>query len=253
MLILERQQRILEILRQRGSASLELLSTELDVSVSTVRRDLDRLAESGRIERTHGGAVLIETTTVTPSGQATAFAGRMADQVEAKRAMGAAAARLVRPNMTLSMDAGSTVVYAAQQMAVRPIQIVTTSLAIAQHFANDEHVEITVSGGRLYPRTSAMVGPLARQTLRDLYADLCFVSLAALDENAGYNLNTELTRIELAMMEQAERTVLLMDSSKFGRRSLVKVAAMDRFDLIITDSGVGDEWRDRFGERLVVG
>ncbi|QDU72006.1 DeoR/GlpR family DNA-binding transcription regulator [Mucisphaera calidilacus] len=252
MLILERQQRLLDILKQRGSASLEMLSAELDVSVSTVRRDLDRLAERGLIERTHGGAVLLDTSPTTHSGQATAFAGRMADNVEAKRAIGAAAARLIEPNMTILMDAGSTVVYAAQQITVRPIQIATTSLAIAQHFANDEQVEITVVGGKLYPRTSAMVGPLARQALRDLYADICFLSLAALDENAGYNLNTELTRIELAMMDQAERSVLLMDASKFGRRSLVRVAELDRFDEIITDAGVGDQWPASLGSRLTV-
>ncbi|WP_428389522.1 DeoR/GlpR family DNA-binding transcription regulator [Mucisphaera sp.] len=253
MLILERQRQLIEFLNERGSADLETLSSQLDVSVSTVRRDLDRLADQGLVQRTHGGAVTTRPNApAAANGQTTAFAARMADNTAAKQAIGAAAAKLIQPNMTLLMDAGSTVVYAAQQIQVRPIQIATTSLAIAQHFANDDQVEITVVGGKLYPRTSAMVGPLAREALRDLYADLCFLSLAAIDQNAGYNLNLEQTQVEQAMMQQAEKTVLLMDASKFGRRSLVKVADTDRFDQIITDPGIDPIWPTQLADQLTI-
>ncbi|MEO0586039.1 MAG: DeoR/GlpR family DNA-binding transcription regulator [Planctomycetota bacterium] len=255
MLILDRQQRVLDILREAGSASLEQLSTQLSVSVSTVRRDLDRLADQGLVERTHGGAIPLTTPgTAAPSHAApdTAFAARMADHVDAKRAIGREVAKIVEPNMTLLMDAGSTVVYAAEQITVRPIQIATTSLAIAQLFANDDQVEVTVAGGKLYPRTAAMVGPLTRAALKDLYADLCLMSLAAMDQTAGYNLNLEQTRVEQSMMQQADRSVLLMDSGKFGRRSLVKVAPIADFDQIITDSSVAPHWPTHLGDRLTV-
>jgi DeoR/GlpR family transcriptional regulator of sugar metabolism len=259
MLIVERHQRLLEILRSEGSAALEDLASRLAVSVSTVRRDLDALETQGLLQRTHGGAVLREPSGITGANGTggrgafpDAFAARMTEQVQAKRAIGRHAASLVEPNMTLLMDAGSTVVYAAQQITVRPIQIVTTSLAIATHFANDEQVEITVVGGQLYPRTSAMVGAIARAALKELYADLCFMSLASIDESAGYNLNREQTRVEQVMLDQADTTVLLMDASKFGRRSLVKVCEIGRFNGIIADGRVDPYWDERFGDRLIV-
>ncbi len=251
MLIVERQQRLIEFLKERGSANLDALSTELGVSASTVRRDLDVLEQRGLLSRTHGGAVFRGAEPEPVAPPAHAFAARMAAQVDAKRAIGAAAAALVEPNMTLLLDAGSTVVYAAQQITVRPIQIVTTSLAITQLFANDEQAEVTVLGGQLYPRTSAMVGAITRRALGEVFADLCFMSLAGLDESAAYNINMAQTRVEQAMLEQADRTVLLMDASKFGRKSLVKVAELRKFDSVLADGAVEQGWRSSLGDRLV--
>src|SRR5687767_2737147 len=102
MLIVERQHRVLEILREQKAADLETLAQSLNVSGSTVRRDLDALEKQGLVERTHGGAVY--------RGQRqhpVAFSERIAQQVDAKKAIGKAAAALVQPHMTLLLDGGS--------------------------------------------------------------------------------------------------------------------------------------------------
>lgn len=254
MLIIERQQRLVDILRSRRAAQLDDLAGELDVSASTVRRDLEALEAEGYARRTHGGAVY--TGDDTPRGPTLALAGRMTERNEQKQAIARAAAEMVQPHMTLLLDGGSTVIFAARAIAARPIQVVTNSLSIANHFKDDEQVELLTIGGTLYPRTEVMVGPIALRALEELHADLLFFSLAGLFEHggepAGFNLNHDMALVEQAMMRQATRSVMLMDSSKFGRKSLVRVCGVHEVDRIVTDDQVGEAWERRLGERLLV-
>ena len=267
MLIVERQQRLLDILRERRVAQLDDLAGELGVSSSTVRRDLEALEGEGVARRTHGGAVYTGEDGVVPRGPTLALAGRMTERNPQKEAIAGVAAGMVQPHMTLLLDGGSTVIFAARAITARPIQVVTNSLSIANHFKDDEQVELLTIGGTLYPRTEVMVGPIALRTLEELHADLLFFSLAGLyeleggggwerrwrcGEPVGFNLNHDMAGVERAMMRQATRSVMLMDSSKFGRKSLVRVCGAREVDRIVTDEGVGESWRRRLGERLVV-
>jgi len=257
MLIVERQQRLLDLLKARQTASLDELSRELEVSSSTVRRDLESLEKDGSVRRTHGGAVYRGEARANGVGPGAStphpsLAMRMQENLAAKQAIGAAAAALVEPNMTVLMDGGSTVIVAAQRIEARPIQIVTNSLSIAQLFKDEESAELVLAGGTLYPRTEVTTGPLCRGTLAELHADIALMSLAGIYGDDAFNINMAMASVEQAMMRQATRTVLLMDSSKFGRRSLARVASLGEFDQIITDAGIDAEWRDRLGDRLVV-
>jgi DeoR/GlpR family transcriptional regulator of sugar metabolism len=247
MLIIERQQRLLDILRERQAADLESLADLLGVSSSTTRRDLDALEQRGLIERTHGGAVYRG-----PRRHPVAFDERLNDQIEAKKAIGRYAASLVEPNMTLLLDGGSTVYYAAKQITARPLQVVTNALSTANLFADDVQVELLVIGGSLYPRTGVLVGPLATAGLQDLHADLLLFSLAGLFDNTAFNLNIQQAEVERVMLEQAARAVMLMDATKFGRKSLARVCGADEVEQIVTDPAVSEKWRRTLGERLVI-
>lgn len=247
MLIIERQQRLLEMLREQKAADLDRLAAALNVSGSTVRRDLDAMEKQGLVERTHGGAIYRGEHRHPES-----FGERINEQVEAKKAIGRYAASLVQPNMTLLLDGGSTIFYAAQQITARPLQVVTPSLPIATLFANDEQIELVVIGGAHYPRTGMMVGPLATAALANLHADLLLMSLAGVYDHEAYNLNIQQTEVEQVMMRQAARTVLLMDSGKFGRKSLSRVCGLDDVELIVTDAGVSEKWPRLLGERIVI-
>ena len=249
MLIIERQERVLEILKQRKTAQLEELARELDVSPSTIRRDLEQLEERGLVDRTRAGAVYREAVATESNLDVTR---RMRERVEQKETIGGAAARLIQPQMTVLLDGGSSVVFAARQITARPIQVVTNSLVIANHFAEDEQVELLVVGGNLYPRTGVLVGPIATGCLADLHADILLFSLAGIYENEAFNINLPMAQVEQMMMQQAARSVLLMDASKFGRKSLVRVCGLDEVDQIITDVEVERSWRDCLGERLTI-
>ncbi len=176
----------------------------------------------------------------------------MQQQVDAKRAIGRYAASLVEPNMTLLLDGGSTVYYAAREITARPLQIVTNSLTIANLFADDDQVDLMLIGGSLYPRTGVLVGPIATRALSDLYADLLLFSLAGVYERETFNINLAQAEVERTMLSQAARSVLLMDASKFGRKSLARVCGVDEIEQIVTDRAISEKWTRRFGDRLVV-
>ena len=251
MLIAERQRRLLAMLRDRKAAELEEMARVLAVSSSTVRRDLETLERLGQVQRTHGGAIYRESA--GRRGQPSpALGARMGENIAAKQAIGRSVAGQVEPNMTLLLDGGSTVIYAAQQITARPLQVVTNSLSVANLFADDEQVELLVIGGSLYPRSGVLVGPIATGCLADLHADLMLFSLAGLYDDAAYNINLAMVEVEQVMLRQAARSVMLMDSSKFGRKSLVRVCGLDEVDCIVADEAVDDAWRQRLGDRLVV-
>jgi len=268
MLIVERQQRLLDHLRERGAAGLDALAGALDVSTSTIRRDLEALEREGLVERTHGGAVYRGPRKPGEAdgnggGQSVALTQRMQAQVDAKQAIGRAAADLVQPQMTLILDGGSTVIFAARQITARPIQVVTNSLSVAGVFKDDDQAEVVLVGGDLYPRTEVTTGPIATGTLADLHADLLLFSLAGIDTDpsddaapgggaSAYNINLDMARVEQVMMQQAARSVLLMDHTKFGGRSLVRVCGLHEVDQVITDAALDPAWRDTLGDRLRV-
>lgn len=250
MLIVERHKKLIELLRQRKAAELDELARELSVSSSTVRRDLESLEQQGIVKRTHGGAIYQDTADAAQASEP--MAARMQERAAAKQAIGRYAAQLVQPHMTLLLDGGSTVVHAAQLIEARPIQVVTNSLVIANLFADDDQVELLVVGGNLYGRTGVLVGPIATGCLADLHADLLLFSLAGLYEGAGFNINLTMAQVEQVMMQQATRSMMLMDSSKFGRKSLVRVCGVEDVERIVTDAEVDETWRAALGERLVV-
>jgi DeoR family transcriptional regulator, fructose operon transcriptional repressor len=253
MLIVERQKRVLEILRQRGTAQLEDLSRELGVSASTIRRDLELLESRGVVERTHGGAIYRgEAAANGPGERGPALSEQMNEAVEQKTAIGRVAAAQIQPQMTVLLSAGSTVYYAARQITARPIQVVTNSVLVANLFADDDQVELLLIGGNLYPRTGALVGPVATGCLADLHADLLLLSLAGIYGDEAFNQNLTLAQVDQAMMRQAARSVLLVDARKFGRKSLARVCGLSEVDQIISDSGVDPAWRERLGPRLLV-
>jgi DeoR family transcriptional regulator, fructose operon transcriptional repressor len=250
MLMLQRQQRLLQLLRELRAAQLEQLARDLGVSISTVRRDVDALQRQGLVMRTHGGAVYGREEAGARHG--TDLAERMNQQVAAKTAIGRYAASLVQPQMTVLLDGGSTVILAARQITARPIQVVTNSLSIANIFADDDQVELLLIGGSLYPRSGVMVGPIALKCLADLHADLLLFSLAGLFDNDAYNVNFAMAQVEQAMMKQATRRVMLMDAGKFGRKSLARVCGLCDVEQIITDAAVDPDCRLRLGERLII-
>jgi DeoR family transcriptional regulator, fructose operon transcriptional repressor len=248
MLIVERQKKLLEMLREQRSAQLETLAESLGVSSSTVRRDVEVLEEQGLVERTHGGVIFRPRSTAS-----LALEERMREQVDAKRLIGAAAARLVEPGMTVYVDGGSTVHYCIEQIESRPLQVVTNSLTVANHFAGDERVELLVLGGSHYPRTGVLIGPITTQALSALHADLLLFSCAGMYESEVFNSNLVMAEVERLAIKQAARKILLIDSTKFGRKSLARVCAVDELDLMITDHGVNEKWRRLLGDRLQVG
>jgi len=253
LLIVERQNRLLELLRERKTAQLEVLAEALAVSSSTVRRDVEALEEQGLVARTHGGVIFRQPSPAAQRNTAAmALEDRMHEQVEAKQMIAAEVGKLVEPGMTVYLDGGSTMHFAVGHIRARPLQVVTNSLTVALRFAEDDGVELLVLGGSHYPRTGVLIGPITTQSLAGVHADLMLFSGAGLYEGHVYNSNLALAEVEKLAMRQAARKVLLMDSTKFGRKSLAHICAVEELDLIVADGAVEGRWREALGKRLRV-
>lgn len=215
-------------------ADVDTLATELRVSPSTVRRDLDRLEEERLISRTHGGAIWIGDR--DGGTRPYAFDQRVDFEAAAKQQLAAAAAELVKPGETILLDGGTTTFHLARQLVGRSLQLITNSLPIADVFVNDENVELFVTGGVLYPRYGVLLGPIADRTLQDVHANTLFMSVAGIRDGSMYNQNLLLVEAERRMIRQAQRVVLVADATKFGQTALARLGPIDEVDVVVTDS-----------------
>jgi DeoR/GlpR family transcriptional regulator of sugar metabolism len=226
-------QRRQEILRavQSGSAHVSDLAQSFGVSEMTVRRDLRELARDGKLERVRGGAV-------NASGEPP-FEETVVERFEAKDRIGAAAAALIRDDETVMIDIGTTTLQAAHHLHGRPITVVTTSLAVYEELVPDRAIELLLPGGIVRRNYRSLVGVLAEDSLRQLKADVLFLGTSAVDERlAVWDSTMVEVPIKRAMIEAAERVVLLADAEKFAMSGNVRVCEADAIDHIVTDAAL---------------
>ncbi len=226
----ERQLRIEEHLQKAEFASLDELSEMLDVSPSTVRRDLTVLESKGTVRRTHGGA-----RAVSPKSDEFAFATRDTHQMDEKEAIGRACAELLRPNQSLILDAGTTVYHVARHLDSKSPQVITNSLPVANLLASNPRVEVLVSGGMIYPRLGVLVGPLAVEAFSRLHADVAIMSSGGITLEGITNSHGLLIDIQRAMIAAAQRVIFCLDHSKFDRRSVSFLCGLEEVDVVVTD------------------
>jgi DeoR family transcriptional regulator, fructose operon transcriptional repressor len=252
MLAIERKQRLLAILRDRKTATLDALASELGVSGSTVRRDLEALEQSGDVERTHGGVVF---TGDKHNGRPYAFDSRLHYATDAKRRIAKAARQLVTPGQTILIDGGTTTLYFAEELRGMHLQIVTNSLPIAELYQNDDNVELILTGGLAYPRYGVLLGPIAEQLITTIHTQTLFLSVAGVHGGWLYNQNLLLVQAEEKMIRQSQQVVLLVDQSKFGQQALSKLCELKQVHTIVTDAEPPDADRkqiERAGCKLIV-
>lgn len=226
----ERQKRIEEHLLKMEFASLEELSEMVDASVATVRRDLGVLEGKGTVQRTHGGAKL-----VNPKSDEFAFNARDTHQLDEKEAIGRACAELIQPNQTIIIDAGTTCYHSARYLEAKSPQVFTNSLPVANLFAAANKLEVVVSGGVIYPRLGVLVGPLAVEAFSKIRADVAIMSCGGITLEGITNSHGLLIEIQKAMIAAARKVIFCIDSSKFGRQSISKLCDLEVIDTLVTD------------------
>ncbi len=251
MLASERRHRVLELVRLRGGfASLPELAKELQVSQSTLRRDLEHLERTGVARRTRGGVLYTGSFPGLPH-----FQLREPAQWEKKRAIARAAAALIQNGDTLLLDGGSTTYELARLLVGRPLQIVTNSLPVANLFAANAFADLVLVGGIVYPRTGVALGSMAIQMLQHINVRRSLLSVAGINERGFFNSNLLLVETERAMMQAADEVIVLADSTKFGHKSLAFLAPLERVDCIVADEELSPKWQERIrraGVRLVL-
>jgi DeoR/GlpR family transcriptional regulator of sugar metabolism len=245
-----RRAKLKELIRSQGFVSIPDLRAALEVSESTIRRDLDHLEAEGEAQRTHGGVF-----STGPTASLKLFENRKTDQWDKKRQVAIAASRLVEDHDTVLLDGGSTTYELAKQLVGRPLQIVTNSLPLASLFASNDQVDLVVLGGYVHSRTGVTLGPYANQMLSSLNVQTAFLSIAGVDHRGYYNSNLLLVETERAMMQCADRSVVIADSSKFGKSSLAKLCGLEQIHSLVSDHELDPKWQEMIhqaGVRLVL-
>jgi DeoR family transcriptional regulator, fructose operon transcriptional repressor len=246
----DRRNRLLELIRLRSFAALPDLAQELQVSESTVRRDLDYLEETGSAKRTHGGVFY-----TGPSPKLAHFDQRQRTQWDKKKLIADAAARLIEDGDTILLDGGSTTYELARLLVGRPLQVVTNSLPVASLFTSSPVADLVLIGGYVHTRTGVSLGPYANQMLADLNVRRAVLSVAGISPSGYYNSNLLLVETERAMIDAADEVMVVADSSKFDRSSLALLGPLDAIDVLVVDHEISDAWRDRLiaaGVRLEI-
>jgi DeoR/GlpR family transcriptional regulator of sugar metabolism len=236
----DRRNCVLELIRQRGFASLPALAQQLAVSESTVRRDLDFLERSGVAQRTHGGVFY-----TGPSPKLAHFDQRQSFNWDKKRRIAVSASRLIDDNDTILLDGGSTTYELAQLLVGRPLQVVTNSLPVANLFTSSENADLVLIGGYVHAKTGVSLGPYANQMLAGLNVRRAVLSVAGASQRGFYNSNLLLVETERAMMHAADEVIIVADSTKFSHTSLAHLCNLTDIDILVTDDELSPDWRDR--------
>lgn len=240
MLVEERRSRLLELVRTRGFAALPDLADALQVSESTVRRDLDYLEESGTAKRTHGGVFYTGASPKLPH-----FDERQPAQWDKKRMIAAKAAELIDDGDTVLLDGGTTTYEVARWLVGRPLQVVTNSLPVANLFASSSDTDLVLLGGYVYPRTGVSLGPYANDMLQRLNVRKTVLSVAGINDRGFFNSNLLLVETERAMMQAAEEVIVVADSTKFGHQSLAHLCPLNEVNHLVVDHEITADWRSK--------
>lgn len=246
----DRRARLLELVRLRGFASLPQLATELAVSESTVRRDLDYLEDSGTAKRTHGGVFY-----TGPSPKLAHFDQRQQDEWQKKKQIALYASQLINDGDTILLDGGSTTYELAQLLVTRPLQVVTNSLPVANLFIASAATDLVIIGGYVHQRTGVSLGPYARAMIGGLNVRRTVISVAGISDRGLFNSNLLLVETERAMMDAAEEVIVVADSTKLGHQSLSHLCDLADIDVLVVDNEITEDWRSKViaaGVRLVV-
>jgi DeoR/GlpR family transcriptional regulator of sugar metabolism len=228
----DRRAEVLLFIKERGSATIAEMAVKFSVSEMTVRRMVHKLADSGLVIRTPGGAML------APSGSMErSFLERSAKNASAKDAIGREAANLVQPGETIVLDSGTTTRYIARHIATKhDVTVVTTSLAALEELAGSPGISVRLTGG-LYRRSSHdLSGNAVVDALAGVHADKAFFGAAALSFHKGImNFDAEMPR---AFLRAGRERILVIDSSKIGTEAVYRLCAVQKCDMVITDSGI---------------
>lgn len=245
-----RQQEIVDLLRQRRSATIADLASHFQVSDETIRRDLKALAEADMVDKFHGGVRLSIADWEAP------FDRRLREQAPAKRRIAQAAAELIEADATILLDNSSTSCFLAQVLAQRAgrLTAITFSVEVAQTLssAGRDH-RVILPGGELRAEDRTIIGPSAIDFASRFTPSLFVMSVAAASVGRGcMDFDLFETEFKRAMIPLADTVMLLLDSSKFSKPGLIKVCDWRAVDILVCDAPPPAAVRDALEHARVV-
>ncbi|MCF1684946.1 DeoR/GlpR family DNA-binding transcription regulator [Tetragenococcus halophilus] len=232
---MSREEEIIAIVSENKKIEVNELADQLEVSRVTIRKDLDKLEERGILHRQHGFAVLNSQDDINY---------RLAINYDLKRKIAKEAAKLVKDGETVMIESGSTCTLLAEELAYRKndVTIITNSNFIASYIRKAEAVKVLLIGGEYQKDSQVNVGPLVKKVISEFHVDKLFVGIDGFDEKRGFT-GSDVTRSDTAntLMNSANHTIVLTDSSKFLQVGVVSEFAFDKISLVYTDKRIEKE------------
>lgn len=245
----ERHDFILEQLRETGSVKVSELSDELQVSRVTIRKDLRELEDRDLLYRTYGGAHLRD-----PYVGERPLLEKVTEFAEEKRRIGQAAAGLISRRESIIMGPGTTMTQVAEHLPdTHELTVITNAMNVALVIAQRKGVDILMLGGMVRHNSQSAVGVHAEEMLEGYTCDKLFLGVDGFDVEFGLTTTNSLeARLNQIMIQTAQRTIVVTDSSKFGRRGLRRICGLDPIHRVITDTNVESHVVDALEARGIV-
>lgn len=240
MLPAERQMKIIDLISKNGSVQVDELAKMLDVSLMTIRRDLEKMKQEGKIDRCHGGAIVKREVPYTE---------KRVLETEGKHLIAEQSIRLIKKGQVVYLDAGTTTYEIAKRLMDIPnLTIITNDLEIT-HLLLESNANLLICGGLVQKSTGSMIGALANMMMDNLRVDIAFLGAQSIDDQ--YNVLTP--TMDKAVMKQticknAKEKYLVVDSSKFGRQALIKINHLSDYTAVITNKSFTPEEEKRLKE-----
>ena len=243
MLKAERQTLIIDTMRERRFMTVQEIIDLTGTSLATVCRDLLELADAHRLRRVRGGAEFIQDGTMEMMRQLTGTPFDNSRQIRRseKQRIARAAVDLAVDGETVIIDGGSTTFEMVKPLLDRQLNVITNSLAVAEVLYKNSSNRVTVPGGEIFPEQHLILNPFEDRIFKDYFADRVFMGAQGVGPEGVTNSDSLLIRTEQAMLDCGREIVLLVDSSKFGRRGKLRLCGLERIDTVITDTEVSPE------------
>ena len=245
MYAVERQKKIIEELSLKGSISVNELSTDLGVTVETIRRDLEKLEKLEQLTRTHGGAVSFEGTTLDlPSEK------RSEMNINGKIEIAKKAIQHIHSGDTIFLDGSTTSYYLSKLIKeIKNISVITNSLQIIKELSGCSTIKLISIGGVYDLSNESFIGEMAVSNIKNYCANKAFFSSKGVTTDKGILESNELEyQIKKVMLENSTKKYFLVDKSKINRIGFLKLADFSEIDVFVTDAKLSEEWQDIFDD-----
>jgi DeoR/GlpR family transcriptional regulator of sugar metabolism len=243
-----RREKIFELIKEDGSAKVVDLARIFKVTEPTIRQDLEKLEKDGLVIKEHGGAFLknVESHVRTVS---------LAQQenLDKKERIAQKCLEFIEAGDTIILDSGSTTSEIAKKLkGFKNLKVITNALNIALLLGAEPGIEVIVTGGEFKPPTLSLTGQKAADFFKGINVQKLFLATAGISLKSGltYPSISDLV-VKKAMIDAAETTFLVADSTKIGKSAFASLGALSLIDYIITDTGIEDKHKEVFRQNEI--
>ncbi|MBT2648494.1 DeoR/GlpR transcriptional regulator [Bacillus sp. ISL-34] len=247
MLIAQRHQKIVELVNERSSIRVTELSEIFSVTEETIRRDLEKLEKETKLIRSHGGAVSLQE-----DDSEIHFSERAITNVNEKKVIAYEAAKRVVEGDRIILDASTTAWYMSKALPNIPLTVITNSTKVVMELSKKEKIEVISTGGRLLSKSLSFVGPIAEKSLTMYHVNKTFLSCKGIHLEEGLSDSNEgQALLKKKMIERSDAVILMVDSSKFGKKAFSLIVPPSEVDEVITDREIDEVSRKSLEKRNV--